>query len=149
MADRQVVGVDNVGGKAYGKPTGLYNKHRKYSEQWNPWHVFQSAHNIQQAQSFSQQTKTSIHQHLGVDWTTSKSNHFSLQMLWESSSQNSISGLAMIVGLKIIQISSEHYTTGIFPNVSSAIWHISRFRRTSMLNRCALQTQKVAEYTVR
>jgi len=32
-AHRQVVGVENAGGKAYGKATGLYNKHRKYSEQ--------------------------------------------------------------------------------------------------------------------
>jgi len=39
-AHRQVVGVENAGGKAYGKATGLYNKHRKYSEQWNPWHPF-------------------------------------------------------------------------------------------------------------
>ena len=36
-AHRQVVGVDNVGGTAYGKATGLYNTHHKYSEQWNPW----------------------------------------------------------------------------------------------------------------
>jgi len=49
-AHRQIVGVENVGGKAYGKATGLYNKHRKYSEQWNPWHPFWSTHNIQQAQ---------------------------------------------------------------------------------------------------
>jgi hypothetical protein len=35
-AHRQVVGVENTGGKAYGKATGLYNKHQKYSEQWNP-----------------------------------------------------------------------------------------------------------------
>jgi len=53
-----------VGGKAYGNATGLYNKHRKYSEQWNPWHPFQSAHDFQQAQSFSQQTNTWIDQHL-------------------------------------------------------------------------------------
>ena len=33
---RQVVGVENEGGKVFGKATGLYNKHRKYSEQWNP-----------------------------------------------------------------------------------------------------------------
>jgi len=66
---RQVVGVENAGGKAYGKATGLYNKHRKYLEQWNPWHPFQSAHDFQQAQSFSQQTKTWINQHLrrGLD----------------------------------------------------------------------------------
>ena len=57
------------GGKAYGKATGLYNKHRKDSEQWYPWHPLQSAHDFQQAQSFSQQTKTWIDQHLrcGLD----------------------------------------------------------------------------------
>jgi len=68
-AHRQVVGVENAEGKAYGKATGLYNKHRKYSEQWNPWHPFQSAHEVQQAQSFSQQTKTWIDHHLrhGLD----------------------------------------------------------------------------------
>jgi len=63
-AHRQVVGLENAGGTAYGKATGLNNKHRKYSEQWNPWHPFQSAHNFQQAQSFSKQTKTWIDQHL-------------------------------------------------------------------------------------
>jgi len=52
----QVVGVENVGGTAYGKATGLYNKHRKYSDHWNPWHPFQSTHDIQHAQLFSQQT---------------------------------------------------------------------------------------------
>jgi len=68
-AHRQVVGVENAGGKAYGKATVLNNKNRKYSEQWNPWHPFWSAHNYQQAQSFSQQTKTWIDQHLlcGLD----------------------------------------------------------------------------------
>jgi len=67
--DRQVVGVENAGGKAYGKATGLYNKHRKYSEQWNPWHPFQSAYDFQQARSFSQQMKTWIDQYLrcGLD----------------------------------------------------------------------------------
>jgi len=54
-----------VWGKVYGKATGLYNKHCKYSEQWNLWHHFQSAHDFQQAQSFSKQTKTWIDQHLG------------------------------------------------------------------------------------
>jgi len=65
----QVVGLENVGGTAYGKATGLYNKHRKDSEQWNPWHPFRSAHKFQQAQSFSNQTKTWIDQHLrrGLD----------------------------------------------------------------------------------
>jgi hypothetical protein len=68
-AYRQIVGVENAGGKAYGKATGLYNKHRKFSEQWNPWHPVWSAHDFQQAQSFSQPTKTWIDQHLrcGLD----------------------------------------------------------------------------------
>jgi hypothetical protein len=39
-AYRLVVGRDNAGGKANGKTTALYNKHRKYSEQSNPWHHF-------------------------------------------------------------------------------------------------------------
>jgi hypothetical protein len=58
QANRQVVGLQDVGGTAYGKATGLYNKHRKYSEQWNPWHPFPPTHNFQQGQSFSQQKKT-------------------------------------------------------------------------------------------
>jgi len=61
--------VDNAGGTAYGKATGLYNKYHKYSEQWNSWHSCQSEHDIQQAQSFTQQTKTWMDQHLrrGLD----------------------------------------------------------------------------------
>jgi hypothetical protein len=68
-AHRQVVGMENAGGKAYGKATGFYNKHQKYSERWNPWHPFWSAEDFQQAQSFSQQTKTWLDQHLkgGLD----------------------------------------------------------------------------------
>jgi len=60
---RQAVVVGNAGGKAYGKAAGVYNKHRKYSEQWNPWHLFQCTHTVQQAQSFRQHTKTSRGQH--------------------------------------------------------------------------------------
>jgi hypothetical protein len=63
-AHRHVVGVENAGGKAYGKANGLNNKHRKYSEQWNPSHPFQSAHDLHTAQSFSQPKKTFIDQHL-------------------------------------------------------------------------------------
>jgi hypothetical protein len=54
--------VEDAEGKAYGKATGLYNKHRKYSEQWNPWHTIRSTHDVQQAQSFRQQTKSWIEQ---------------------------------------------------------------------------------------
>jgi hypothetical protein len=63
-AHRQVVGVENPGGKACGKATGLFNTHRKYSEQWNPWNPSQSANDFEQAQSFSQQTKPWINQNL-------------------------------------------------------------------------------------
>jgi len=68
-AHRQVVGVENAERKSFGKATGLYNKHHKYSDQWNPWHPFQSAHDFQQAQSFSHQMKWWIDQHLrhGLD----------------------------------------------------------------------------------
>jgi hypothetical protein len=68
-APRQVVGVENAGGKAYGNATGLYNKYRKYSEQWNPWHPFPSAHDFQQTQSFIQHTKLWMVHHLrhGLD----------------------------------------------------------------------------------
>jgi hypothetical protein len=61
--------VEHAEGKEYGKATGLYNKHCKYSERWNPWHPLQSAHDFQQVNSFSQQTKTWINQHLwhGLD----------------------------------------------------------------------------------
>jgi len=85
----------------------------------------------------------------GVDWTTSTSNHFNQQMLFTSCSADSILGLAMIVRSKIIRTSSEHNITGIFSNVYSSFWHISHFRCTSILNRCALEPRNVAEYIVR
>jgi len=70
-------------------------------------------------------------------------------MPYESCSLNLISCLAMIVGLKMTHISSEHYSIGIFSNVSSSFWHISHFRRTSILNRCASQTLRGVESTAR
>jgi len=85
----------------------------------------------------------------GVDWTTTQSNDSNRQMPCESCSLNSISGLAMIVGLKMTHISSEHYSTGIFSNVYSSCWHVSHFRRTSILNRCATLTLRVVESTAR
>jgi len=110
---------------------------------------------------FSQQTTFNRHNHSaskwkresssiwGVDWTTSKSSHFNLQMLCKSASQNSISGSAMIVALKINRLFSEHYNTGIFLNVSSSFRHISHSRGGWFLNQCASQTRKVTECTVR
>ena len=55
----------------------------------------------------------------------------------------------MIVGLKMICISSEHYTIQIFSNIFSSFCNISHSRRTSILKLCAAQTRKVAEYTAR
>jgi len=61
--------VENAWWKASGNATGLYNKHHKYLEQWNPWHPIRSTQDFQQAQSFIQQTKTWIDHHLrrGLD----------------------------------------------------------------------------------
>jgi len=75
-----------------------------------------------------------------VDWTTPKWNPSNQQMPCESSSLNSISGFAMILGLQMTLISSEHYTTGIFSHVSSSSYHICLFRHTLMSNQCALLT---------
>jgi len=55
----------------------------------------------------------------------------------------------MIVGMKIIYISWEDYATGIYLHVYCTFWHISHFRCTSILNRCALKTWKITKHTVR
>jgi len=76
QAHWQVVAVENAEGKAYGKATGLYNKHRRYSKQWNPWNPVRSAHDFQLAQSLRQQTKTWISQHLRCGLGTFKMGSF-------------------------------------------------------------------------
>jgi hypothetical protein len=75
-AHRLVVGVDNAEGKGSGKATGLYNKHRTGSEQWNPPHPLQLAQNFPQSQSFSQQAKTLIDQHVRRGLDNSKIESF-------------------------------------------------------------------------
>jgi hypothetical protein len=70
-------------------------------------------------------------------------------MTCKSFSLNSILGLAMIVGLMIIHISSDHYTTVIFSTVYSSFWHISHFRRNSLLHWCTSRTRQFSEYTLR
>jgi len=84
----------------------------------------------------------------GMERTTSKLNHSILLMPYESSSLNLISGSAMTVGLQMSHISSEHYTTEIFSNVSGSCWHISHFRSTSIVNRGTSQPLRVIESTV-
>jgi len=84
-----------------------------------------------------------------VDWTTSKLNDSIEQIPYQSSSLNLISSSAMTVGLKMTHISSECDITEIFPDVSRFFWHISHFRRTSILTRCASVTLRVIESTAR
>jgi hypothetical protein len=84
-----------------------------------------------------------------MDWTTSKSSDFDQQMLCKSASLKRISGAAMIVGLKIMHLSLEHYTMEMFSNVFSSFSHIPHFRRTVLLDQYASQTQNMAEYTAK
>ena len=67
--DWEIGGMDNEGGKVQGKATGLCNKPQKNSEQWNPWHPFQSACRIQKAQLLISHTPMCINKHLscGLD----------------------------------------------------------------------------------
>jgi len=70
-------------------------------------------------------------------------------MLYESSSVNSISGSAMIVGLQLTHTFSQHYTTLSSSDLSSSLWHISHFRSGWMLKQCAPLTPRVVETTAR
>jgi len=64
----------------------------------------------------------------------------------ERSSLNFILGSVMMVGLKIIHISSEHYTTGIFEKGYSYLCRISHFRHTSISSaKCILVTGSLWE----
>jgi hypothetical protein len=78
-----------------------------------------------------------------MDRMTSKSYHSNRRMRWECFSLHSILGLAMRVRLKTTYISSEHYSTGIFWNVSMSSLHIVRFTHTTILIRGALLTLMV------
>jgi len=85
----------------------------------------------------------------GVHLTTSKWNLSNLQMLYKSSSLKWIFGSAMMVGLKTIRISSEQYTTGIFPNAFNSFWDISYLWCISILTTCSSRTPKFDRYTAR
>jgi len=64
MKYRKVVGVENVGGKVYGKATESFNKHYRYSEQWNRWPASWSMYEYPQALLFQQHMKILIDYHL-------------------------------------------------------------------------------------
>jgi len=53
--DTEAIGVKIVGGRAYGKATGLNIKHCRYTELWNRWYPVRSAHDFLRAQLFTQQ----------------------------------------------------------------------------------------------
>lgn len=57
----------------------------------------------------------------GLDWIASKWSYCNQQMPCDSISLNLISCWAMIVGLNIIHISSENYTTGIYSDIYSSV----------------------------
>jgi hypothetical protein len=146
---RQVVGVANAGGKAYGKATGLYNKHRKDSEQWNPWHPFPSAQNLQQIKSLSQQTKTWLDQHLTHGLHNVKIG--SIQCA--DTLQKLLSELEFGLGDDSwIDDHSHNVGTLYYRDISSVLssfFDISQFRRTSIVNGWVLQTRTVGEYIAR
>jgi hypothetical protein len=48
-----VVGVEYAGEKPYSEASGLYDQHRKFTEQRNQWRPCQSAHDFQHIQSLS------------------------------------------------------------------------------------------------
>jgi len=149
LAHRQVAGVEYAVGKAYGKATGLYNKHRKYSEQWNPWHPCRSSHDLQLAESFTQQTKMWIHQHLrhGLDDLNMKS----------CLSEDPLSELHSRLNIELgddcsIEDFSHIFGTWYYRDIfkcTHPLCHISRFLCNSIVTHWAIPTQKVAEYTVR
>jgi len=84
-----------------------------------------------------------------VDWTSFIWNDFNQHMLYKCSSLDSILGSPMFVGSMIICTSSEHYTCWMPLDEYCSFVHISHFRRTSILNQCALQTLTVVEYMAR
>jgi hypothetical protein len=55
----------------------------------------------------------------------------------------------MIVGLKIVHITWEHSTCGIFSNESSYFWYISHFRYSMILTQCVVLKLGVARSTAR
>jgi len=131
-----VVAVDNPDGKGYHKPIGLYNKHCKYSEQWNPSHPFQSAYNIQQTLSFIQETVLPIDQHLACGLQNFKIESCESVDAVQKLHTALDSGCSMHIWLKMIHMSSEHYTTVILANVFYCFWHLFHLGCTWIFNQC-------------
>jgi len=84
-----------------------------------------------------------------VDWIIIKSNPSNQHMPCQSSFLNSIFGSAMIVRLKMTDISSEHYTTGRCSTVSTSSLHIFLLRHASFSSECTSLTLKVVQSTAK
>ena len=64
-----VMAAESADGQVCCVATGIYNKHRIYLDQWNPWYPFDCAYDFQQAQSLYQNSRMWTNQHLkhGLD----------------------------------------------------------------------------------
>ena len=71
-------------GRVLGIAESLYDKHRKYGSDWNPWHPFANAFDYQQARALSTQKKSWIDDYLrgGLDCFRTTSFQ-SASELWE------------------------------------------------------------------
>jgi hypothetical protein len=141
--------VDNEGGKCMGKQLDCTTSIARSRNNGIDGNLFRQQTTFSWLSRLASKRKLELSSISGEDWTTTKSNHSNQHVPNNSSSLNSNARSVMIVGLKIIYLSLEPYTTGIFSNVSTSFWHISNVRRTSILNRCASLTLRVVESTER
>jgi len=90
-----------------------------------------------------------IDQHLWHGLASSRLNHFSQHMPCERSCLNIIVHLAMMVGLKHIQILSDHDTKAIIWTVLWAYLYNSHFWHIMILTWCAMLIHNITKYTAR
>lgn len=75
---------DMQAGRVLGRADSLYNKHRKYGTDWNPWHPFANAFDYQQARALSTQKKTWVDDYLRAGLDSFRTTSFqSASELWE------------------------------------------------------------------
>jgi len=114
----QVVGVQNKAGTICCNATGLYNKHRKYSERWSRRHLICFAHNILKAQLFGQQTTTLIEQHLRC----ALDNNINKSFQSADTIRKVLSGLDFTLGIhSVIEDDSHHFGTLFYRHILKCI----------------------------
>lgn len=120
-----IVEANPTGGIVYGKTTGLYNKHHKYSELWNPWYPFRPTHGFQQAQLCCQHTKTLIHQRLKCALDNLKIESFQLADFWWNLLSELNSGLSDDSWIEYYShIMRPLYNSDIFPMYTVHLTHL-------------------------